>query len=94
MEEIKKILWVMNPGVALRVSKSKVFVTFKFKKNTFKTFFETTMKLLRVDRLDYDTVDASAQGVPPPDHVLRTICSLLEEKIAASAKSENGAPKL
>ena len=94
MDEIKKILWVMNPGVALRVSKSKAFVTFKFEKNTFKKLFETTMKLLRVDLLDYDTVDASAQGVPPPDYVLRAICSLLEEKIAASAKPENGAPKL
>jgi hypothetical protein len=36
MKEIKKILWVMNPGVALRVSKSKAFVTFKFEKNTWR----------------------------------------------------------
>jgi hypothetical protein len=52
------------------------------------------MKLLRVDLLDIDTVDASAQGVPPPDCVLRAICLLLEEKIAASAKPETGVPKL
>jgi hypothetical protein len=52
------------------------------------------MKRLQVDPLVIDYVDAGAQGVPPPEWLLRALCSLLEEKIAACAKPENGTPKL
>jgi hypothetical protein len=83
MEEIKKILWVMNPGVTLRVSKSKVFVTIKFEKNTFKTFFETTMKLLRVDCLDYDTVASACRS---------SLVRIFTEAAAANTKSRYPRP--
>jgi hypothetical protein len=90
--EVKRLLWVLNPGVVLRVGKSRVVVNFKFEKGDFEEYFEATMKRLQVDPLVIDY--AGAQGVPPPEWLLRALCSLLEEKIAACAKPENGVPKL
>ena len=78
---VKRLEFRLNPGIALRVNRSDVVVRFHFGENYFKDYIKTKTNNLPENYRGDESVDGSAHGLPTPRWLLNMLISILKERV-------------